>query len=202
MPPRLGQTRATLLQRLASHDDAAWVEFVFLYREAMIRFCISRSVQLSDAEDVAQAVLASLARTLPRFTYDPSRGRFRDYLFQCIRSELSKIPARPRPDSPSSPLVLPIPPSDSALSADWEREWIQHHFRLAMAAIHDTFEPRSVEIFQRSLAGMSTRNLAADFSTSEEAIHKIRQRIRARLEELIAEQVAAEESRPAPESTA
>ncbi len=71
---------------------------------------------------------------------------------------------------------------------------MQHHFRLAMSAIHETFEPRSIEIFERSLAGTSTANLAAEFSTSEDAVHKIRQRIRARLEELVAEQVAAEES--------
>jgi RNA polymerase sigma-70 factor (ECF subfamily) len=198
MAPRLGQTRATLLQRLSSGDDAAWIEFVFLYREAIIRFCLSRAVQLSDAEDVAQTVLASLARRMPGFTYDPSRGRFRDYLFRCIRSELTRIPARSRPDSPAGPLVPPGAPSESALSDDWEREWIQHHFRLAMAAIHDTFEPRSVEIFQRSLGGMSTRNLATEFATSEDAVHKIRQRIRARLEELVSEQVAAEESRLSP----
>jgi RNA polymerase sigma factor (sigma-70 family) len=201
MPPPLGQTRATLLQRLASRDDAAWAEFVFLYREAIIRFCLSRSVQLSDAEDVAQAVLASLSRTLPRFTYDPARGRFRDYLFRCIRSELTRIPPRARPESPESPLVPSEGPSESALSRDWEREWIQHHFRLAMAAIHETFEPRSVEIFERSLAGVTTRNLAAEYATSEAAVHKLRQRIRARLEELISEQVAAEEAGPAPEAT-
>jgi RNA polymerase sigma-70 factor (ECF subfamily) len=201
MPPRLGQTRATLLQRLASRDDAAWAEFVYLYREAIIRFCISRAVQLSDAEDVAQAVLASLSNTMARFSYDPSRGRFRDYLFRCIRSELSRIPPRPRPESHAAPLVLSEASSESALSSDWEREWVQHHFRLAMAAIHETFEPRSVEIFERSLAGVTTRNLAAEYATSEDSIHKIRQRIRTRLEELISEQVAAEEARPASEST-
>ena len=84
--------------------------------------------------------------------------------------------------------------SDPSLAQSWEREWAQHHLRLAMAAIHDTFEPRSVEIFDRSLAGISTKNLSAEYSISEEAIHKIRQRIRARLEELVAEQVNAEQS--------
>ncbi len=197
MPPLLGQTRATLLQRLSANDDSAWTEFVLLYREAIIRFCLSRSLQLSDAEDIAQTVLTSLTRALPNFTYDLSRGRFRDYLFQCIRAEISKLSARSRPESASNPLVQndPIAASDPT----WEREWVQHHFRLAMSAIHETYEPRSIEIFERSLTGTSTKNLAAEFSTSEEAVHKIRQRIRGRLEELVAEQVAAEESgSPAP----
>jgi RNA polymerase sigma factor (sigma-70 family) len=194
MPPLLGQTRATLLQRIASHDQAAWAEFVLLYREAIIRFCLSRSVLLNDAEDIAQAVLTNLVRAMPGFTYEPSRGRFRDYLFQCIRSELSKTSARARPNGTVQPLFHDDSPVAPELATSWEREWVQHHFRLAMSAIRETFEPKSVEIFERSLAGVSTKNLAAEFTATEEAVHKVRQRIRARLEELIAEQVAAEES--------
>ena len=194
MPPLLSQTRATLLQRLASNDQAAWAEFVLLYREAIIRFCLSRSVQLNNAEDIAQSVLSNLVRSMPGFTYDRSRGRFRDYLFQCIRSELSKTTSRARPINPPQPLLhddISIAPE---LVSSWEREWVQHHFRLAMSAIRETFDPKSVEIFERSLAGTSTKNLAAEFNTAEDAIHKVRQRIRARLEELVAEQVAAEEA--------
>ncbi|MBU6411914.1 MAG: sigma-70 family RNA polymerase sigma factor [Planctomycetes bacterium] len=189
MPPLLGQTRATLLQRLSASDNAAWAEFVLLYREAIIRFCLSRSLQLSDAEDIAQSVLTNLARTFPNFTYTPSRGRFRDYLFHCIRAEMSKLPNRSRPYQSDSTLYHKEDDSDHS----WEKEWVQHHFRLAMAAIQDTFEPKSVEIFERSLEGVSTQLLATEFSTSEDAVHKIRQRIRLRLKELITEQVAAEE---------
>lgn len=192
MPPLLGQTRATLLQRLSASDNAAWAEFVLLYREAIIRFCLSRSLQLSDAEDVAQTVLTSLARTFPNFTYTPSRGRFRDYLFQCIRNEIARLPARSRPYLPESSLSQVESDADPL----WEREWVQHHFRLAMAAIHETHDQRSIDMFLRSLEGVPTHALATEFSTTQDAVHKIRQRIRLRLKALVAEQVRAEEYGP------
>jgi Cys-tRNA synthase (O-phospho-L-seryl-tRNA:Cys-tRNA synthase) len=75
----------------------------------------------------------------------------------------------------------------------WEEEWVDHHYRLAMATVRESFEPRSVEIFDRSVAGATVAELAGAFSMTEEAVRKVRQRIRDRMEELIAEQVREED---------
>src|SRR5262249_20847938 len=82
---------------------------------------------------------------------------------------------------------------DDAESAAWDQEWIAHHYRLAMEAVRRTFEARSVEIFNRSIAGTTVRELGAGYERSEQAVHKVRQRIKARMEELIAEQVREED---------
>ena len=68
-----------------------------------------------------------------------------------------------------------------------------HHYRLAMQTIRQTFEAKSVEIFDRSVAGETVADLAAAKGMTEQAVHKVRQRIRARMEELIAAQISQED---------
>jgi len=83
-------TRATLLGRIRDGvDTAAWRELDGVYREMLLRFCRSRGLQHADAEDVIQLVFVKLTVGLQRFEYDRTRGRFRDYLFRCVRSALS-----------------------------------------------------------------------------------------------------------------
>jgi RNA polymerase sigma-70 factor (ECF subfamily) len=198
-------TSPTLLSRVRNAGDAAaWQAFESRYRELLVRFCIHQGLQHADAEDVAQAVLTGLVKSLPRFVYDPQRGRFRDYLYRCARNTLSAWRGR-RPPTGQVALDSHV---DAALAdgADgggerpdvlaeraWQDEWVAHHFRLAMRTVRETFEPHSVEVFNRSLRGEPLASVAQTLGISEEAAKKARQRIKARLEELIARQVAEED---------
>lgn len=197
------QTTVSLLSRLRDpHDEAAWRDFDRRYREFLLRFCRRRGIPLADAEDVVQRVFASLTKALADFTYDPARGRFRDYLYRCARNGISAWLARPNRDV--VPLdtsvvghVTPIGAGDTGRDADaeriWEEEWVSHHYRLAMETIRRTFQARSVALFDRSIAGATVAELAAEFGMSEQAVHKVRQRIRDRMETLIAQQIREED---------
>nr|AQQ74895.1 hypothetical protein [uncultured bacterium] len=205
MNPEL--TQPSLLSRVrdpANHQ--AWREFEAKYRELILRFCRRRGLQQVDAEDVLQIVMANLVQSLPKFVYDPKRGRFRDYLYQAVRSGISRLKTGgTRPKTPVAALDTSMlhaleAEDESAAEALWNQEWINHHFRLAMETVRRTFEPRSVEIFERSVRGESVAHLAAAFQTTEQAVHKVRQRIRARMEELIAQQVRDEEAVDEPTS--
>ena len=194
-------TKSSLFHRIRAQDEGAWREFECRYREMMVRFCRRRGLQLFDAEDVVQRVLSDLVRTLPQFVYDQERGRFRDYLHQCVRNAIghwAKHTDR-QPHQLRSGAVSSLEadsrngwdcPDDQA---GWEEEWVAHHYRLAMCTIRTTFEPRSVQIFDRSIAGDSIVLLAEAFSMSQEAVRKARERIRDRMEELIAGQIREED---------
>lgn len=191
-------TSASLLSRVRDGSDGvAWREFDLKYRELIVRFCRKRGLQQADAEDVAQSVLANLSRSLRAFEYDPSKGRFRDYLYRCTRNVLSRRPNQgPMALDSGMEAVLAGDVRDEGSPADraaWEAECIAHHYRLAMKRVRESFEARSVEIFDRSVAGEGVASLAAAFGMSEQAVHKVRQRIKARMEELIAEQVRLED---------
>lgn len=191
-------TSTTLLGRLRDGQDAAaWREFDQRYRDLLMRFCVRRGVSWTDAEDVVQHVFVGLAKSLPQFTYDRNRGRFRDYLFRCVRNSISQWAAR----SIGKPLSLvtdsagnvPTPEPDAVESSAWEDEWIGHHYRLAMRTVEQTFEPRSVQIFNRSVAGATVAELAREFDLSEPAVHQLRRRIRDRMQELVAEHIRLED---------
>ena len=190
-------TQPSLLSRVRDPgDDSAWREFDAKYRELILRYCRARGLQTTDAEDVRQIAMANLAKSLRSFEYMPARGRFRGYLGQVVRSAISRHFSRP--DASPHALdtnVLATVEADDAGQADevWEREWVRHHYRLAMQSVRSSFDPKSVQIFDRLLAGDGVDRLASDFQTTTQAVHKVKQRIRDRLKELITDQIRQED---------
>lgn len=74
-------THISLLARLSGGEDPlAWTEFCHRYGELIRNFCRAQHLQPADCDDVLQDVLMSLTKSMPRFEYDPSRGKFRSYL--------------------------------------------------------------------------------------------------------------------------
>lgn len=190
-------THASLLSRLRSEgDQAAWAEFHQRYHDLLLRFCRRRGLQHADAEDVVQNVLVGLSKSIRNFIYDPQRGRFRDYLYRCVRNALGEWARRTmRPAAALDTLgESALPAADEAESQRaWRTEWIAHHYRLALEAIRAEFDPRNLEIFERNVAGESIEALALSCGVSEQSIYSARRRIRERLRELIARQVREED---------
>jgi len=201
-------TQRTLLQRLRDPaDEAAWQLFEARYRDLVVRFARSRGQQQADAEDIAQAVLASLFALFRApgkpFEYDPQRGRFRDYLFRCVRNAITRHATRQktlsgtgvaRPIDSTDGLLTDIPAPDSNETSNWESEWMDHHYRLALATVRLTFEPVSIDVFERCLRGDAIREIADSMAMTEQGVHKIKQRIRDRMQALIAEQIRDEDA--------
>ena len=190
-------TRRSLLSRVRdAADTAAWSEFEARYRELITRYARARGLQPADADDICQAVMARLCRSLRSFEYDPGKGRFRTYLYRAVRNQVAEHFSRPTPRIHSVDDFGGLPAADAgdAADAEWEREWENHHLRLAMITIRTTFDNESVQVFERLLAGDSVESLAESLDTSPGAVHKIKQRIRNRMHELIAGQVAEEDN--------
>jgi len=198
-------TQPTLLARLRDHaDHAAWREFEERYRDLILRYCRRRGLQQSDAEDVRQMVLLNLARQLKSFEYRPDRGRFRSYLGQVTRNAIHRYFRRPRLDTHGleTDVVADLATGsetsrggvDDELDQVWEHEWMLHHYRIALVTARASADPKSVEVFEHLLGGETPDEVAARFEMTRDAVHKVKQRMRNRLKELVARQVHDEET--------
>ncbi len=189
-------TNESLIDRLRDpHDEAAWRRFDALYGEVILRYAGRRGLGFADAEDVRQIVLLSLVRALPNFELQHERGRFRSYLGRVVGNAVQRYRARPyRLREVVEPDLAPFEDhAPTVESSDlWEREWTEHHLRRALETVRQTFDARSVEIFGRLLRGDATDTVASEFNASEEAVHKVRQRVRERLRQIVSRQVADE----------
>ena len=92
LPP----TRQSLLIQLGKRSDLAWSEFLDVYEQAIVRYCISRGLQEADALDAAQEVYAAISQKMA--TWDPGhQGSFRAWLFRVARNiSVDLIAARAR----------------------------------------------------------------------------------------------------------
>lgn len=83
------QTRASLLLRLKSSDDeAAWQDFVVIYRPVIYRIARKRGVQDADAQDLVQRILFAVTKALPTWEKSDESVRFRHWLRRIVRNAI------------------------------------------------------------------------------------------------------------------
>lgn len=192
-------TRGTLLVRLRDGDDGeAWRLFDAQYRELILRFCRRLGLQHADAEDVVQIVLNGIARAMPGFEYDPGKGRFRDYLYRCTRNAVLRqrecqTPARLALGTDSGVPLDSVGAVAPDAEAEWEREWVHHHFRRALETISARADERSILVLEAAMGGRSVAAIAEDNGMNEMAVYKVLQRMRDRLRERVALQIREED---------
>jgi RNA polymerase sigma-70 factor (ECF subfamily) len=190
-------THPSLLARVRDPEDAeAWREFEARYRDLIRRYCRKRGLQEVDAEDVSQVVLLALSRALKTFAFDPARGRFRDYLGRVVHNAVLRHATRPRTSAElldTSVLDALVTPAGAPSDERWEREWMLHHYRLAMRAVRAEHAPESLTIFERLLSGESVAAVADACAVSPDSVYKLRQRIRERLRSHVEQQIRDEE---------
>ncbi|MCA8971370.1 MAG: sigma-70 family RNA polymerase sigma factor [Planctomycetes bacterium] len=188
-------TRKTFLGKLSTHDGEAWRQFTQNYAPMIQAYARRAGLQPADADDVAQTVWHDMSKSLPRFTYDPAKGRFRDYLARVASNAVRRFHAR-RADRRAVRLDTAV--SDGlATGVDLERrfveEWRDHHCRLALAHLRKELESKSLDVFEQLLRGTSVDECACQFMIGRDAIYKIRDRVRRRLHDRIREQMRRED---------
>lgn len=206
-------TSPTLLERLReSGDSAAWSRFDASYGDLIVAFARRRGIQATDAEDVRQMVMLKLMSSLKQFEYQRERGRFRDYLLRVTQSTISDWASKAgRNGQPSSlglrhldtkaeacDSITRAPGGSSDVETDavqhaWHEEWEAFHFRRAWHAVQSQFSTQHLDVFIRLLAGDPVRLVAQHMGLTEEAVHKVKQRVRDCLKNQVATQVAEED---------
>ena len=124
----LVRTRASLLDRLKNwSDDKSWQEFFDTYWNLIFSFARQAGLTESEAEDVVQETLISVARNIPTFHYDPAQGSFKTWLLNLtgwrIVDRLRKRDHELKTGWSSGGATIPVEDIPNATTTDLERSW-------------------------------------------------------------------------------
>ena len=156
-------TRSSLLSRLRNvGDEASWRLFFETYWRLIYNVARKSGLEDADAQDVVQETVIAVARRMPEFRYDPSRGSFKHWLLLITRRRLQDhLRRRYRSlevacgsgaeTTGKAPSVenLPAPglPPDAQLEAAWEEEWQENFFQAALTQVRQQTKPKHYQVF-------------------------------------------------------
>lgn len=69
----------------------AWQKLVEYFLPFVLKYCRRCGVQEFDAHDVAQNVFVEVAKALPSFAYEPSKGRFRSWMMVVTNRQIARF---------------------------------------------------------------------------------------------------------------
>lgn len=183
-------THLTLLARLQGSGNAeAWRTFVDLYAPLVYQFCRSRGLQDADASDVTQQVLACVHRAIPRFCYDPERGRFRNWLGATTLHEISRHQRKARRagqgvgEGAGHNLAERV---EAAADPAWVEEFNTYMYQLALDRIRGNCPEEEWQAFELTwLNDVKPRAAADQLGKPAAWIYKARHRMVERLRQEI-----------------
>ncbi len=191
--PDTPATRPSLLLRVRDSDDRdAWQEFVELYSPVLYAYLRRRGLQDADIADVLQDVLASVARAIREFHYQPQSGRFRAWLYTVTRNAMFDFAnsSKKRPvatgDSDFHQAVLSNVATDD--EEQWERDWERARFDWAVARVQPQFEESTWQAFwQVAVEGRTSQAAAETLGLSVGAVYIAKSRVTAAIRREIEE---------------
>jgi len=188
------ETRPSLLIGVRNPaDHAAWLEFVEIYRPVILRLARQKGMQAADAEDIAQEVLAAVAKAVEQREHDPKRAKFRTWLHRVASNAILNALTRGRPDRGSGDSAMlavlnqheaPAGPDSDLLRLEYRREV----FRWAARQVRKEFHQDTWDAFW--LTAIEERPVAAvtqQLAKNPGAIYAARSRVMRRIQEKVAE---------------
>jgi len=185
------KTRATLLERLCDGaDPLAWDEFFDRYWRLIFAFARRRGCSDHTAEEIVQEVMLAVFQERDVFSYDPARGRFRDWLGGVVRNKVAQHRRRggnrlraPGGDSECGPIELQAdddPPEDA-----WQTAFEEALLTVLLDVVRREMNPRTYQAFELfALHELSGKAVARLTGLTRNAVYQARKNVLARLKDL------------------
>lgn len=171
-------TRTALIRSLGDGvEPTSWREFFDRYAPAIHNVAIHSGVQPSDAEDIVQRVMISIAKSIGNFRYDRDRGKFRTWVKRITRNAIiDQHRAKPK-----NTLSLDDLPSDenlhcaNDLERHWEEEWRLQDLEYCLERIATRISRTRVVAFQKYvLEGVSATDTAKQLGMTIGNVYSVR----------------------------
>ena len=157
----LAQTRQSLLIRLKDWEDAeSWQSFFNTYWRLIYSTAAQAGLTPEESEDVVQETVFSVSKQMPKFEYDRSKGRFRNWLltvthcriadrFRKRRGEYDEISIETfiGENGDCATFGLPELLSRAELEEIWDLEWDSNLMEAAIDNIKRSVAPKHYQVF-------------------------------------------------------
>lgn len=151
-------TRYSLLSRLQNWEDQeSWQDFFDTYWRLIYSFALKSGLTATEAEDVVQETIISVARNIQKFKRDRSLGSFKGWLRNLTRWRIADhLRKRTNPED-ITPITFAedgsfeinlaeIPASTEAESV-WENEWRANLMKVALQNVKNVVKEEHYQIF-------------------------------------------------------
>ncbi len=143
-------TRASLLSRVRQpQNHPGWEEFYTRYRGLIYRLARRGGLSESEAQDAVQETMIVVARQMPTFRYDPSKGSFKGWLSTIVRcrvvDQFRRRAHEPAVDEITLEQIAATAPSEQ--EAEWDEEWRQHILKEAITRTREQVSPGQFQLF-------------------------------------------------------
>jgi len=158
-PEALIPTRYSLLSRLYNWDDQeSWKEFFETYWRLIYAVAIKAGLSEQEAQDVVQETVICVAKEIQNFKKDRTFGSFKGWLRNITRWRIGDqfrkrslaLVKEPRIDYDSNSIAPLEDIADSAaspLEAEWDQEWRQNLFDVAVERVKRRVKEEHYQIF-------------------------------------------------------
>jgi RNA polymerase sigma-70 factor (ECF subfamily) len=180
-------TRQSLLNRLKVVDNHdSWQEFFETYWSLIYSSAIRSGLSDSEAQDVVQETVICVARSMPKFEYDPRIGSFKAWLRKLTRwrvlDHLRKRKSIPTPFANFDhdfPANLEVPDeSDSAFDSNWDDEWRKAIIESAVSKTKLRVDEKQFQIFDLcALQGWPVERVASTLNISRARVYVSKHRV-------------------------
>lgn len=190
MTPMPETSESLLLRVRDPRDRSAWDRFDAIYRPVVYRVARRAGWQHSDAEDLTQRVMLSVAKAIPDWQKDDTKGGFRSWLYQIARNALISTLRMSRSDiAMGGSDFLELSQAIENPGDDIERLIQEEHhrslLRTAAELVRDEFHASSWQAFWLTTLGeLSVPEAAEKLKLSTGSVYAARSRILRRLQEV------------------
>jgi RNA polymerase sigma-70 factor (ECF subfamily) len=178
-------TPLSLLERVRARDEQAWKRLVALYRPLVLFWCTRGGVPAGDTEDVAQEVLACVARDLGGFHRDQPGDTFRGWLRKVTHNQTllyfrkNKGQAVAEGGSDARQRLQEVAGPEQG-----EEEQMQEVYRRALEQVRCEFEEKTWRAFWlTAIEQRSPSVLADELGMSAAAIRQAKSRVLRRIKQ-------------------
>ena len=180
-------TRLTLLQRAQDPDDhQAWDDFTNYYHKFVMVILHQMGVNENDKADLAQEVLLSLWKSLPKLDFDSNRAKFRTWMSSIIHRRVAdhyrKVYRRAdKMEKFRSEEALEESISQPEIESLIQSEWEVYVVQTAMERVTPIFSGKAMEVFKMTMDNISSDVIAGKLDLQRNSVNKLKNRVKERL---------------------